>query len=85
MRALTSTTTATSWTNKLKTTQIGFPLATLNTVYATSGYSASVRNLAAISYATDNVFSDGTSLQIATMTGDATSGYQATLQLGISA
>lgn len=79
-----STNTATSWTNKLKTSQFGFPVATLNTVYATSGYAASVANLAQVSYATDNVFSDGTSLQIASMSGDVSSGYTATLQVGIS-
>jgi hypothetical protein len=44
-----------------------------------------VKNLANISYATDNVFSDGTSLQIAAMTGNATQGYVATLQVGVTA
>ena len=77
--------TATSSTSKIKTSQIAFPVATCQTVYATSGYSASVANLAQISFATDNVFSDGTSLQLASVTGDTTSGYVATLQVGISA
>jgi hypothetical protein len=37
-----------------------FPVADCQTVYASTGYSASVSNLAQISFATDNVFSDGT-------------------------
>ena len=35
--------------------------------------------------ASDNIFSDGYSTQLATVTGDATSGYVATLQVGIAA
>jgi protocatechuate 3,4-dioxygenase beta subunit len=77
--------TATASTSKLKTSQMAFPVATCQQVYATSGYSASVSNLASISFATDNVFSDGTSLQMASVTGDTSNGYVATLQLGIAA
>lgn len=68
----------------IKTSQIAFPIATCNAVYATSGYSASVSNLAAMSFATDNVFSDGYASQLAAMTGDVGSGYVATLNVGIS-
>ncbi len=71
--------------NRIKTSQFTFPLATLNEVYATTGYTSSVRNLARISYATDNVFSDGYSLQLATMTGNVTDGYVATLPVAIAA
>jgi protocatechuate 3,4-dioxygenase beta subunit len=78
-----STTTATSYTNKLKTSQLAFPESVCNTVYATSGYSTSVANFNAISFSTDNVFSDGVTLQMATMTGDVTNGYVATLTVGI--
>jgi protocatechuate 3,4-dioxygenase beta subunit len=77
--------TSTSASNRVKTSQFGFPVAMLDTVYAVSGYSASVTNLKQISYATDNVFSDGTSLQIVSITGNTTDGYVATLQVGISA
>jgi len=77
--------TATSAASKLKTSQLTFPLAMLNTVYAESGYEASVSNLASISYSSDNVFSDGTTLQMATVSGDVTSGYAASLQVGIAA
>lgn len=75
---------ATGAANKVKTSQLTFPLAMLNTVYAQSGYEASVRNLAAISYASDNVFSDGTSLQVSTVSGDVSSGYDASLQVAIA-
>ena len=71
--------------DQVKTSQFTFPLATLNQVYTSTGYSASVRNLAAISYASDNVFSDGTSRQMAAVTGDNTAGYAATLSVGIAA
>ena len=75
---------AASASNRIKTSQFTFPLATLNEVYAASGYTASVRNLAQISYATDNVFSDGTSLQMAGVTGNATEGYVVTLTIGVN-
>lgn len=70
--------------NRVRTSQFAFPLATLDEVYASSGYASSVRNLARISYATDNVFSDGTALQMASVTGNATQGYTATLTVGVS-
>lgn len=75
---------ATVAANRVKTSQFGFPTATLADAYAASGYAASVRNLAAISYATDNVFSDGTALQIAAVTG-STAGYVAALTVGVAA
>lgn len=71
--------------NRVRTSQFTFPMATLNEVYATAGYSASVRNLAQISYATDMVFSDGTSLQMAAVTGNPTDGYVVTLTVGVAA
>jgi protocatechuate 3,4-dioxygenase beta subunit len=75
---------ATSAANRIKTSQFTFPLATLNTVYTATGYSASVANLARISYATDNVFSDGTALQMASVGGDMANGYTADLTVGVS-
>lgn len=80
-----SLSTATSATGKIKTSQIAFPVETCNQVYTADGYSASVANFKQISFATDNVFSDGVSLQMASITGDNTNGYVATLQVGISA
>ncbi|MCC2974525.1 intradiol ring-cleavage dioxygenase [Massilia sp. IC2-476] len=70
--------------NRIKTSQFAFPLATLNEAYATAGYATSVANLARISYATDNVFSDGTALQMASVTGNPNQGYVATLTVGVA-
>lgn len=75
---------STTAANRVKTSQFTFPLATLNEVYTASGYSASVQNLARISYASDNVFSDGTALQMAAMSGDLVNGYVAELTVGVS-
>lgn len=81
-----SATTATSYTNKLKTTQLAFPVDICETVYsAATGYSQSVTNLAQISFATDNVFSDGTTTEMATVTGSVADGYTVALQVGIAA
>jgi protocatechuate 3,4-dioxygenase beta subunit len=80
-----SETTATSYTNKLKTTQLAFPVDVCTTVYSTAtGYSASVTNFAEISFATDAVFSDGTSTEMSTVTGSVADGYVVALQVGIS-
>ena len=85
-RCTAATTTATSYTNKLKTTQLAFPTDVCTTVYTTAtGYSASETNFAQISFATDNVFSDGTSTEMATVTGSVADGYAVALQVGISA
>ena len=75
---------ATSASNRVKTSQFTFPMATLNEAYATTAYSTSSRNLASMSYATDNVFSDGTSLQMASVSGDPVNGYVVTLTIGVS-
>ncbi|HPG77590.1 MAG TPA: intradiol ring-cleavage dioxygenase [Piscinibacter sp.] len=82
-----SLSSATSGNNDVKTSQLALPAAACNQVYGTaSGYSTSVNNFAAISLASDNVFSnDSAAYQLATVTGDVTNGYAATLQVGISA
>jgi protocatechuate 3,4-dioxygenase beta subunit len=74
---------ATAVGNKIATSQIALPKATCDLVYATAGYSASVNNLAGISLASDNVFSDGASLELATCTGDVTNGFTAALTVGV--
>ena len=78
-----STTTATNANNKLRTSQMCFPSDASTAVYATSGYSASVANLAQTSLSRDMVFSDGYDQQLATLTGDVSSGFTATLQVGV--
>lgn len=75
---------ATGAANKVKTSQIAFPTATCNEVYAASGYGNSAINLAAISFASDNVFSDGTEQQMASISGTTTNGYSASLVVGIA-
>jgi len=81
-----SLTKATGSTSKVKTSQLAFPMDTCQSIYQVAdGYSSSVRNLAQISLATDNVFSDGYIQQMSTLTGDATHGYTASLQVGIAA
>lgn len=74
---------ATGPSNLIHTSQLALPKATCDTVYATTGYSASVQNLARVSLASDNVFSDGYSTQLATVTGDVTNGYTAQLTVGV--
>ena len=75
---------AASAAGRIKTSQFTFPMATLNEVYANSSYAASSRNLASISYATDNVFSDGTALQMGAVSGNASTGYTVSLVVGVS-
>ena len=75
---------ATSAANRVKTSQFTFPMATLNEVYTATGYGSSVSNLARISYASDNVFGDGTALQMAGMSGNMVNGYTADLTVGVS-
>jgi hypothetical protein len=81
-----SASVATQYSNKLKTSQLTFPVDVCQTIYnGATGYSASISNLSQMSFATDNVFSDGVSLQVASISGDVVSGYTATLTVGISA
>lgn len=74
---------ATASSNAVHTSQLALPEEVCKTVYATEGYSASVQNLSQTSLKTDNVFGDGYSLQVATVTGDVTNGYTAQLTVGI--
>ena len=79
-----NTSTALSYTNKLKTSQLAFPDAVCDAVYASSGYSTSAANYARMSFANDGIFSDGVSLQMSAVTGSVANGYEATLTVGIS-
>jgi protocatechuate 3,4-dioxygenase beta subunit len=74
---------ATSVANKVATSQIALPKATCDLVYATSGYESSVTNLSRVSLATDNVFSDGSALELATMTGSVAGGFTAALTVAV--
>jgi protocatechuate 3,4-dioxygenase beta subunit len=74
---------ATTASDKLRTSQLALPEDASKLVYATEGYSTSVRNLAQTSLASDNVFSDGYSLQPATVTGSVDDGMTATLKVPV--
>lgn len=74
---------ATDSGNKVATSQLAFPSAPCDDVYATSGYEASVQNFAKISFDSDNVFRDGVTEQLATVTGSVADGYVATLDVTI--
>lgn len=66
--------------NAIATSQLALPQAACETVYALAGYEGSTANLAQVTLASDNVFGDdGGALQVATLTGDATGGYAASL------
>jgi len=83
-----SLSTATSGGYSVLTSQLAMPTALCNTIFAdTTTYPTSKSNFAAISLASDNVFSDNTSAQIAQQTPTftaATTGYTATALIGIA-
>ncbi|WP_139978358.1 3,4-dioxygenase subunit beta [Nocardioides litoris] len=67
---------ATSAENKLRTSQLAIPAATCQEVYGVAeGYDSSAETFASVSLDTDMVFSDGWSLQLATVTGSVDEGY----------
>ncbi len=74
---------ATSVANKNATSQIALPKATNDLVYATAGYEASVVNQRQVTLASDMVFSDGSSLELATIAGSVAAGLTATLTVGV--
>jgi len=76
---------ATVATNKVKTSQIAMPAAQCSTVFASTGYSASVSNFSQVSLSTDNVFSDGATLETPTISGSVSAGYAIALNVGIAA
>lgn len=83
-----SLSTATSYTNKLRTTQFAFDRSFSQAFYAAaSGYGNSSANLAAITFASDMVFGDDTAAQLAASTltpaGSVSAGYTAAIKLGI--
>jgi protocatechuate 3,4-dioxygenase beta subunit len=68
----------------VKTSQIALPRAACEQAYAASGYERSVENLQGSSLTSDNVFGDdGGVHQLATVTGDAASGFVANLTIGV--
>jgi protocatechuate 3,4-dioxygenase beta subunit len=80
-----SVASATSSANKIATSQIALPKAICDQVFATTGYSQSVTNLAQTSLSTDNVFSDGVSLETPTYSGDVTNGIALAMDVAVHA
>lgn len=67
-----------------KTTQFAFPQSVTTEVYASSLYVSHGQNTSVTSFSADNVFSDGTSTEMLTLAGDTSSGYTATLTMGLA-
>jgi len=66
--------------NAIATSQVALPEDTCTAVYATTGYESSVRTLSQVTLDSDNVFGDdGGVSQLATVTGDVTSGFTVAL------
>ena len=71
-------------TNVIATSQVALPEDASRAVYSQGGYDGSSRNLDEVSLDTDMVFGDdGGALQLATMTGDATAGYEVSLTVRV--
>ncbi|NYI69581.1 protocatechuate 3,4-dioxygenase beta subunit [Naumannella cuiyingiana] len=76
--------TITDAANAIATSQVALPRDACEAVYATDGYQTSAANLARVSLATDMVFGDdGGASQLATVTGDAETGYRVELTVGV--
>jgi protocatechuate 3,4-dioxygenase beta subunit len=80
---------ATSGRYAVLVSQLAMPAAAATTVYnGSSLYTASIRNFAAISLNSDNVFGDNSTAQIArqtpTMSGSVADGYAASAVIGIA-
>lgn len=71
-------------TNAIATSQIAMPEDASRVVYALDAYDGSTSNLDQVSLDSDNVFRDDSGAQqLATVTGDATSGYQVSLTVRV--
>ena len=70
--------------NAIAVSQLAIPRAECDAVYATPGYEQSVANFAGMQLATDNVFrDDGGAGQLASMSGDAATGYTMSLTAAV--
>jgi len=67
---------------RVKSTQIAFPEDVTREVYGSGVYAS--KGQGTTSNASDTVFSDGTSTEMATLSGSVASGYTATLTIGVS-
>ncbi|CAN5689605.1 hypothetical protein BH10ACT3_BH10ACT3_22310 [soil metagenome] len=74
---------ATGGGEPIATSQLALTEDVSDAVYATDGYSQSVRNMDQTSLESDMVFRDGAELETPTMTGDVSSGYVASLTVAV--
>jgi protocatechuate 3,4-dioxygenase beta subunit len=74
---------ATAAGSKIATSQLALPDEICTAVYATTGYETSVRNHSRTTLASDNVFRDGSSQQLATVTGNMSAGLVANLTVPV--
>ena len=74
---------STSQSNKIATSQLAMPKSTSDLVYAVAGYESSATNARSITLASDNVFSDGSSLQLPTVSGSVAGGFSSTITVAI--
>lgn len=70
---------ATAGSSATKTSQLALPQSDCEAVYADSRYGNSAGNLSRLTLSTDNVFADGWTDQLATMSGSPQDGYVASL------
>jgi protocatechuate 3,4-dioxygenase beta subunit len=74
---------ATGGGDLLATSQLAIPEDVCDQVYATDGYAESVTNLSQLSLGSDNVFADGSALQLATVTGSVGDGFDMRLSVAV--
>jgi protocatechuate 3,4-dioxygenase beta subunit len=71
-------------TKAIATSQVALPEAVCKTVFAETGYEASITNLAQVTLADDNVFGDDDGVsQLGTVTGSVAKGYAVSLNVGV--
>ena len=70
---------ATAGSAAIKTSQLALPQTDCEAVYADGRYGNSAQNLSQLSLATDGIFADGWTDQLATMAGSPADGYSASL------
>lgn len=69
----------------IATSQMAFPQEVTTAVYNSSLYVANGQNTSVSGFSADNIFSDGVAYQLASVSGDVTNGYVASLTAGIAA
>ena len=74
---------ALSASNTIVTSQLALPQDVCEVAYVAAGYEASISNLSRTSLATDMVFRDGVDQQLATVTGDISTGFTVELTLTV--